>query len=162
MGRKSVPAASIHARYYPGPPKRIMVGVRVPGEATKFVPLSTLEARFTAASLLEAIDTAEADKIALRGDATQKAKRPKRDGTRGMTKKRPVRSIPRSKRIELAAINLESVFRDLLGGEGAPLELIPNDDLSAGLILSALTELTQALGSKASIVTGKPNGGLSL
>lgn len=137
-----------------------MVCVRVPGEASKFVPLSTREARFTAASILEAIDAAEADKIALREDPTQKTKRPKRDGTRGLTKKRAVRAPSRLRRVESAALNLHSVLSDLLGTDA--LDLVANNNEAAGQILSALTELNEALGRKAAAVIAKPNGGLSL
>jgi len=139
-----------------------MVAIHIPGAKASFVPLSTREARHTAASLLEAIDTAEADKIALRGDATRKARRPKRDGSSGLTKKRAVRAPSRLQRVEAAALNLHSLFQDLLGESGAPLELTPNDDISAALIVSAFSELHDALGRKAAHIISKPTGGPSL
>lgn len=106
MGRKYQPAATLAFRYEQGPPKRIRVTLRTADGRVLSDGLSTREARAAASLLIAAIDTAEADKIAQRGDPTAKPKLPKRDGSRGITKSKAVRAPSRAKRIEAAAVSL--------------------------------------------------------
>lgn len=163
MGRRRAPAASLGFQYVASTPKRIRVVLKRADGGFVVDALATRAARDAAALLLKAIDTAEADKIAMRGDPTQKKPLPKRDGSRGLTKKRAVPKVTRNKRVENAALNLHSVLQDLLGVEGAPLRLMPDSDLSGGLIVSALQELSNALGKKGAPRIQKPKiGGTSL
>lgn len=161
MGRRATPKDSLHFVYEQGPPKRVRVIARTADGQVLRLALSTAAARDSMTTLIGVVDTAEADKIALRGDPTQKPKPPKRNGKRGVTGPRKIRPPSRLKRVESAALNLHSILSDLVGGEGAPVEIVGNE-VTAGLVAAALTELQTALGAKAAPRISKPRqGGLS-
>lgn len=136
MGRPRIPADSLGFAYVQGPPKRIVAVLRKADGTRTVADLSTRDARSGAAILLRAIDTAEADKIATRGDATQIKRLPKRDGSRGLTKRRAIRPPSRLQRVENAAINLRSALDDLR-------TRLPPD--ARRVIAEASAELDQAL-----------------
>jgi hypothetical protein len=123
MGRPRLPADALGFRYEPGPPKRIRVSLRLAGGDRVSASLSTRDARLSAALLIEAIDTAEADKIATRGDPTQTQSKPKRKEPRGLTKKRAIRGPSRLRRVESAAIALEELLSAKFGGASESSEL---------------------------------------
>lgn len=80
MSRRALPRDRIVVRYEPGPPKRIALTViRVEG-ARERLALSTADARAFASLLWDAIEIAEADKVALRaaGAAPRKPNRARR------------------------------------------------------------------------------------
>lgn len=138
MGRRPSPKERAGAGYVPGKPKRIALSIFRPGLKRETAHLSTAEARAALQSLASAIAKAEADK------ATTK-KRNRRPSVKTVLGVQP--KLRRAKRIELAAINLSHVLNDLVGEhEGAAIELIGNDDLSASLMQAALNELHAAIG----------------
>lgn len=151
MGRPRQPHNEAWARYEAGSsPKRIMLVIRTETGGLIKTPFATRHARAATASMLEAVDKAEADKIASRGDPTQTAKRPKRDGTRGITRERKVRPPSRLKVVECAAIAVDAALSNLITDPARA------DALEAAIgseLMASIRELQNALGKKA-----KPKG----
>lgn len=139
MGRRRLPSPSLSAAYEAGPPKRIRVTLRTADGQRMGAQFSTRDARAAVAFLISAIDEAEADKIATRGDPTRKAKPPKRDGSRGITKAKGIRPPSRLRMIEQAALSLAGVAIS----EPQNMESLPAD------LRSALANLIDAAGVKA-------------
>lgn len=110
MGRKYQPKDRVSFSYLPGPPKRIRVWIVTAGGETFAANLSTLDARFTATALMSVIDTAEADKVALRETGATAAK-PKRSRPKTAGAK-PLPRPSRLKRVEQAALALLAAMPD--------------------------------------------------